>query len=205
MSDFYSFVISPIHKNRLIENTFVLRKEKQWLMRTSRAPSESCGSVSRWHSSHTLEFLPQSQISPPAFWELCPALMCARQYLLWASTYCLCLPLSSFPWNLSVIYPKWQTFRNAPFRSLTKCVSLYHSFLLRNKGKLFIELETFPFKQKQSSTPQGWAREIHSLSSWDQNGERHECLPFKGFQEPCSEGHSPPECLRTTRQGRQWL
>lgn len=202
MSDFYSSVISPVHKNWLIENTFVLRKEQQWLMMTSRETSGSCrSSVNRWHSGHMLEFLPQSQISPPAFWELCPALMCARQYLLWARTYCLCLPPSSFPWNLLVIYPEWQTFRNAPFRSLTKCVSLYHSFLLRNKGKLFIELETFPFKQKQSSTPQGWAREIHSSSSWDQNGERHECLPFKEFQEPCSEGHSLQNvCAQSGRQ-----
>lgn len=57
-------------------------------------------------------------------------------------------------------------------RSLRKCVSLYHSFLLRNKGKFFIGLETS--KQKQSTTPQDWPREIHSFSSGDPNGERPE-------------------------------
>jgi hypothetical protein len=127
-------------------------------------------------------------------------LMCRRQCLLWGITYCPYLPLLFSPWNLLVIYPKWQTFRNASFRSLTKCVSLYHSFLLRNKRKIFIELETFPFKQKQSSTPQSWASEIHSSASWDQNGERLECLPIKGFQEPCSGRTLPAECLHTTGQ-----
>lgn len=152
MSGLNSFVISPIHKNWLIENTFLLRKEKQWLMTLS-----ACGScrnqVNRWHSGHTLECLSRFQNPPPVLWELCPVLMWGRQYLLWVNTYCPGLLLSFFPWNLLVIYPKWQTFRNAPFRSLTKCVSLSHSFFLRNKGELCIALETFPFKQKQSSSP----------------------------------------------------
>lgn len=132
-----------------------------------------------------------------AFWELFPALG-VQKTMSPLGQYLLCCPrLLFFPWNLLVIYPKWQTVRNASFRRLTKCVSLYHSFLLRNKGKLFIELETFPFKQKQWSTPQGSTNTIHPSASWDPNGERQEYLLFQQFQELHSGRTFHPECLHT--------
>lgn len=121
-------------------------------MMTPRVFSGSCrNTVSRtlaicWNFCHSPKF-------PFAFWELYPVLKCRKQCLLWVSTYCPCLLLYFSLWNLLVIYLQWQTFRNAPFRNLTKCLSLYHPSLLRNKRKPFIELETFPFKQSNQVLP----------------------------------------------------
>lgn len=151
MSGFYSFVISPIHKNWLMENTFLLRREKQWLMMIWRVPSGSWRSlVNRGYFSHSLESLPQSP-NPP---------LSANSVLCWwaegkvpSGQHLLSLPLCLFL-SLDSLSNLSQVFRNAPFRILTKCVSLYH-FLLRKKGKLFGKLKTFPFKQRQSSTLPG--------------------------------------------------